>query len=244
MDFRTPPWLAFLVGAAIFLIARQAGTLPELLGGEALSESMPWLNHAVIKTFLIVISLIGSLIWTRGALGQHGYRRPKDMKWWPTIWPGFLLGALGTTMIFVTPAGGMDMARMGTGLAIFLSVLYSSISEEVFIRGFIQSLMSHLRHRKVNLFIASVSVPALTSGVLFGCMHLSVYFGGSDALTTVIIMSYATLLGIVAGYLFEKHKSIVPAIIVHIAANAGGFAAGVVMTIARFLLTGELPQLP
>jgi len=239
--FKTPPWLAFLIGILIFVGVRW---LSSLAVGESLTESFPWLKQALLKTIMTVIALIGSLVITGGALSRHGYRRPTGMKWWPTIWPGLLLGALGTLMIFVTPAGGMDMARLGSGAVIVLLILYSSISEEIFTRGFIQSLMSHLRERKINLLVARVSIPALTSGVLFGCLHLSIYFGGSDLLTTVIIVCYTTLLGIVAGYLFEKYDSIIPAIIVHIAANVGGVTAGIVVTLARFLITGELPERP
>ena len=236
-----PPWLAFVIGAAMFVGARWlAGAIP----GESLAEAHPWLNQFLLKSILIVIPLLGSLILTRGALTKHGYRRPDSMKWWSTIWPGLLLGALGTTFIFITPAGGMDMARLGSGGVIVLLVLYSSFSEEIFARGFIQSLMGRPTEKRIDLPFGRVSVPALTSGLLFGSMHLSIYFAGSDALTTVIVVTYTTMLGIVAGHLFEKHRSIVPAIVVHIAANAGGMAAGVILTIARFLITGELPQQP
>jgi membrane protease YdiL (CAAX protease family) len=138
----------------------------------------------------------------------------------------------------------MDMARMGPGIVIALSVLYSSFSEEIFTRGFIQSLMGPLTDTRVNLVLAWVSIPAITSGLLFGSLHLSVYFGGSDTLTTAIIVFYTTILGIVAGHLFEKYNSLVPAILVHVAANVGGFGAGVIVTIIRFLITGELPQQP
>lgn len=239
MNYRIPPWLAFLVGILIFVGARW---LSAMTVGESLADSFPWLKQILLKTILIVIALVGSLIMTRGALSRHGYRRATGLKWWPIIWPGLLLGATATLMIFITPAGGMDMARLGSGAVIALLVLYSSVSEEIFTRGFIQSLMGHLRERKTNLLVARVSVPAITTGLLFGSLHLSVYFGGCDVLTTVIIVSYTTLLGIVAGHLFEKYDSIVPAIIVHIAANVGGVTAGIVVTMVRFLITGELPE--
>jgi hypothetical protein len=47
-----------------------------------------------------------------------------------------------------------------------------------------------------------------------------------------------------AGHLFEKHQSLIPAIIVHIAANVGGITAGIIVTMAHFLITGELPEQP
>ena len=77
MNYKTPPWLAFLIGILIFVIARFAGGLPETISGESITETLPWLGHAITKTVLIVIALIGSYIVTRGALGGHGYRRGK-----------------------------------------------------------------------------------------------------------------------------------------------------------------------
>ncbi len=241
MNFRVPPWLAFLIGATIFVAARW---LSSATVDDSLTEAYPWLTHALLKTILIVAALGGGLIVTGGHLRRHGYRWPSDLKWWPAIWPGLLLGACGTTLILITPAGGMDMSKLGSGLAVALSVLYSSFSEEIFTRGFIQSLMGHLTDAKVNLVLGRVSIPAITSGLLFGSLHLSIYFGGSDVLTTVIVVTYTTILGIVAGHLFEKYDSIVPAIIVHVAANVGGIGGGIIGVIIRFLITGELPLQP
>lgn len=241
MNFKAPPWLAFLIGATIFVATRW---LSSALISDSLAEIYPWLTHVILKTILIVVAVVGGLVVTGGHLWRHGYRWPTDMKWWSCIWPGLLLGTCGTTLILITPAGGMDMAKLGSGVAIALSVLYSSFSEEIFTRGFIQSLMGHLTDSKVNLVVARVSIPAITSGLLFGSLHLSVYFGGSDILTTVIIVFYTTLLGIVAGHLFEKYNSLVPAILVHVAANAGGVGAGILVVLIRFLITGELPQQP
>ena len=241
-DFaKMPPWLAFLIGVGVFLAARQISELPGVLWGDSIAETLPWLGHAVIKTVLIIVALIGGLLVTRGKLGQHGYRMPDKWHVWSWLWPGLLIGGITSVTIILSPAEGMSLKRFGSGLAILLSLLYSSVSEELFCRGFIQSLMVHLRLRKVNLLLARVSTPALTSGLLFGAMHLSIYFGGADILTTVIIVASTIILGITAGHLFDKTESLIPAIVVHIGFNLGSFLGGMIANIALFIATGKLP---
>lgn len=241
LSSNTPPWLAFLMGAIIFVAAMQIADLPARIWGDSIQESLPWLNHAIIKTVLIVVAILGGLMATGGRLGQHGYRKPHQWKVWSWVWPGMVIGGISALLIVFSPAEGMRLTRFGGGIAIILSILYSSFSEEMFCRGFIQNLMANLRERKVNMLLARVSIPALTSGLLFGAMHLSTYFAGSDALTTIIVMSSTFVLGVTAGHLVDKSESILPAIIVHIGYNLGGFLASVIANIAIFVVTGRLP---
>ncbi|MFH2037424.1 MAG: CPBP family intramembrane glutamic endopeptidase [Candidatus Zixiibacteriota bacterium] len=246
MERKISPWLAFVIGGVIFLIARQAILIPELIAGDTIQETYPWLKQVSLKTALLLISFIGTLIVTRGSISRHGYCRPKNMNWWGSIWPGLLMGSLSTIIIVVTPAKGMGamMSNSGSPGVVMLLLLYSSISEEIHARGFIQSIISHLSHKKVNLLLVKVSVPVFTSALFFGCMHLSIFFAGSDILTTIIVMLNTFALGLMAGYLFEKHESIIPAIIVHIAGNAGGVLTGIIANILSFIITGEFIMKP
>lgn len=243
MKWKTPPWLAFLIGVAVFLVARQFSHLPEVIFGESLMEAFPWLGQVSSKSGLLILSVLGSLILTRGALRKHGYQWPQDMRWWSSFWPGVVAGTIATLLIFVTPSkgmGGMMMGMGGPGVMVFL-LLFSSLAEEVHARAFVQSLMWHLRDRRIDLGVTRVSVPTFTSALLFGLLHLPVYFAGVDIWTMAIVLSQTFVLGLLAGHVFEKHESIVPAITMHIGGNIGGALCGIVIMVLRGLITGELP---
>ena len=66
------PWLAFIIGLLIFVVARESTLLPGLIAGESIYENYPWLKQISLKTALIIISFIGTLIVTGGKIGLHG----------------------------------------------------------------------------------------------------------------------------------------------------------------------------
>ncbi|MBU8893708.1 MAG: CPBP family intramembrane metalloprotease [Bacteroidales bacterium] len=116
-------------------------------------------------------------------------------------------------------------------LQFFLFVfLYASICEEFLFRGFTQNFFEPLKLRGIriskNLFI---SMPVLLSGVLFGLGHLILLTSNTSGPIIFRIVIFATTLGFVAGYFQEKHKSILPAIIIHMTGNLPGLIMSFVL---------------
>jgi membrane protease YdiL (CAAX protease family) len=68
----------------------------------------------------------------------------------------------------------------------------------------------------------------LTGAIVFGLMHLGIYFAGGDIQTTIVIMFFTFFLGILAG-LARQEKNLFTAITVHIAFNIGGVAGGIIL---------------
>jgi membrane protease YdiL (CAAX protease family) len=73
-------------------------------------------------------------------------------------------------------------------------------------------------------------------------MHLKVGFT-TDVVTGVAIVIFSTSLGFLAGIVRERTGSLLPAIAVHLAGNAGGILGGLVMIIIQRFRGLPLPHL-
>jgi membrane protease YdiL (CAAX protease family) len=93
------------------------------------------------------------------------------------------------------------------------------------------------------LLVFEFNVPTLISALFFSAMHIIVILSGADPMTVVIVMIYAFLLGLLAGYNRAQSQSLVPAIVLHASANIGGVIGGILVAIVMALVTGKPPSL-
>jgi membrane protease YdiL (CAAX protease family) len=234
------PVAVFGLGWALLVLTRLPLTA---LGHEGiLSDST--VRTLVHKTLLTAVALL-IMLFNRRSLGEFGFRWARRVPWMRVIVIGLLIGTAGTLAILVTPAGGMGAALGMSFLQIVLVVwLHSSITEEIFTRGLIQSLLDSLKDLRVGVGGIGVSVPVLTAAVLFATMHLSLLAIGVDGLTVCIVVTMTLVLGLVAGVVRERYDSLLPAIVVHVAGNVGGVMAGVLYAIGHVIIHGHPPALP
>ncbi|MFX0075686.1 MAG: type II CAAX prenyl endopeptidase Rce1 family protein [Candidatus Hermodarchaeota archaeon] len=115
------------------------------------------------------------------------------------------------------------------GWFLFIVMLIPGIWEEVSFRGVISTLSLRKYSRTTVLIVVSV---------LFGLFHYFNLLVGNDPLLTGIQVIYATLLGLLFGYLFIKTKSLIPSIIVHYLVDSLGqlFTYVVFNSIVDFVL--------
>jgi membrane protease YdiL (CAAX protease family) len=106
---------------------------------------------------------------------------------------------------------------------IFLSII-APITEEYLFRGFLLNMLEPLKSKGIKLFRIKLNVSVLISGVLFGMAHLLILTTGADLPFVLRILFFTTIVGIMNGYLQEKHENntLVP-IIAHITVNTIGF---------------------
>jgi len=215
----------FVAGWVIFAAA---------IGAIGAATLQGWIPGAVsahnwLKTLLLAASIAFMLADAR-PLRAFGFCAPRASwpDWIAALAGGGLVGACASVLVLATPAGGMPFLREFAFPQLVLSVwLYSTLAEEVFVRGLVQTWMqgdgggSPDPHR--NRFGGAV----LASGLLFGSLHLSLLWKGGDGLTTVIIVSCTTLLGLLAAYYRRRTGSLVLPVLAHLAFNLGGFAGGV-----------------
>ena len=103
--------------------------------------------------------------------------------------------------------------------------IVSSVSEEIFVRGWFQSTLAQ---RGVGQRAA-----VLLSGALFGAMHLSLLRADVEPASVAVIVTFTFLLGLVCAYVRATRDSLVPAILAHVGFNVGGLVGGAMVMIAR-----------
>jgi len=216
--------LAFLAFQAAVLL-KQAITplMPEYLAND--SGSM----GAIFKTILALVSILIIAIIPGKDLKSFGFCLPKRLNYLKLTGITFVV-TLGSLFLFaplymgflsnvfqVKMSGGFDL-----GSSIWVMIIgvwfWSSITEEIFNRGLVQSLLQDLSH----LRFLGLSLPVWISAILFGAGHLTVFKISGSPFFVMFIVSGATLMGLVAAYYREKSGSIIPAILVHMLANVFG----------------------
>jgi len=216
--------LAFLTFQASVLL-KQAITpiLPESIASD--SNSM----GAIFKTILALISIFIIAIIPGKDLKSFGFCLPKRLNYLKLVGITFVV-TLGSIfllaplyMVFLSNVFHVKMSGgFNLGSSIWVMIIgvwfWSSITEEIFNRGLVQSLLQDLSH----LRFLGLSLPVWMSAILFGAGHLTVFKISGSPFFVMLIVSNATLMGLVAARYREKSGSIVPAIIVHILANIFG----------------------
>lgn len=192
----------------------------------ALSRLAPVGGQVLVKALLIAAAVI--LIRLEGGkLPDYGFVKPVNAKWWKVVAPGLLIGALSSLGALVFGFDGMR--KIIGGYAFWQVVLiiwfWSSLSEEIFCRGWFQR--------------ESIA----ESAALFGLMHTSLFFAGVDTPTVLWIVASTTALGWVCAQVRAEYGSWIPAFVRHGGFNIGSVIGGIVYTIGYRLITGHLPAI-
>jgi membrane protease YdiL (CAAX protease family) len=174
-------------------------------------------------TFMWFLSVVAIYFLTKGKIGEYGFTRGK-YRLTPRIFLWVLPTAILSVLGFIGSRLSGEVAEVN-GLIYLQDIMfiwiYSSISEEIFTRGLLQSFLSPMT--KYGFVLAKkwrISLPVLFSGLYFGAMHIVLVKRMGPAV--LMVMTMAAFLGIVAGYHREKTESLIPAIIIHALFNVGG----------------------
>jgi len=195
-----------------------------------LMQTEPWLVLFINHTAMLILSTIIMLVVSNGKLSRYGFKLARNVQLKRVISWGLGLGIMST--LIETSLPGKESIVVGelTFLQTVVFVwLYASICEEIFARGLIQSSLSRLAQLGVTVFERRISLPVLVSALLFGLVHLIQSAMGAGGYKVLIIVLFAFVLGLIAGYQRERTGSLVPAIMVHMFANVGGSLAGYVI---------------
>jgi membrane protease YdiL (CAAX protease family) len=213
-----------IVGGQALLAVWAALTLPP--GAAVSGDAIAWriqevvrqpvgLSVAVLLTSapLAAAALIGAAL-SRERLADRLRTRVAGVRW--GLLPAMVLGILALSNVLdglLTLLGLADQGTLklmtdaigsarGGELAIVLVVLAlgAGLAEELFFRGFLQTRLSQRFPPAVAIAVASVC---------FGIMHM-------DPVHSPV----AALLGLYLGWITERARSIVPAIIAHVVNNA------------------------
>jgi len=198
-------------------------------------------KNVIIKLFMLIYSVLAILLVNNGSIKGYGFNLSTikigylkfSFKVIGITLASFLFGAILFMGILnrVFPTGNSTgFPEQNSIIQMVLTIwIWSSICEEVFVRGLIQGFIQHLQ----NIRIFRLSLPVIISGFFFGAMHLSLISMGMGAWYVTFIVFNTTVIGLVAAYYREKTNSIIPAFWVHLLANF----VGSIPLIIKILLT-------
>jgi membrane protease YdiL (CAAX protease family) len=231
-DLLKKSWLAIistiLMGATIILLSFAiADPITNIINSHF--ELNFYTKNTIFKFFILLLSIAAILLVNKGKLSGYGFNRPENIKY----------------LNFSIKVAGISVASLIFGAIVFMGILnhlfptgnsagfpeqksiiqmvltiwvWSSLCEEVLVRGFVQGYIQHLKHLK----IFRLSVPVVVSGLFFGAMHLTLFKAGMGLWFVLFITFNTSVIGLTAAYYREKTNSLIPAFWVHFIANAIG----------------------
>lgn len=186
-------------------------------------QSQPWYEGFLSHTTMWMISMILILIVSKGRLRSFGFCWGKKYRTAQIIIPGTVAGLAMATVLYMFPEGSdsfqLDYSFTQTVIFVWL---YASVGEEILTRGLIQSFLIPLAEYGFSVFGVRISLPVLTGALFFGLMHAALLTTGMALFPVIIIVVFASMVGLIAGYQREQTGSLIPAIIVHALGNVGG----------------------
>ena len=212
--------IAFAIAWMIFL---DSG----LLAKQAPAGFPVWMGQVITKGAMLLLSLVAIRFLGPFNWSAAGFRWPENTHWRKVILPGLGLGAAATLAIRLSHSEGLaPMLKGYPFMAIVLVIWFgSSISEEIFARGWFQSYIA-----------SSTAYAPQLSALLFATLHLRLLRAGVEPRAVAILFIGTLLLGLLAGRFREESKSLLPAIAVHVAFNVGGLLGGIVSVLFEKLV--------
>jgi hypothetical protein len=192
----------FIVGLLLLLVVREYFSLQLIKNG---IESYRIHTLVGISANILLIGISYFFIKKNGLLHIAGLKGTKLKKWHLLIFP----------LIYVAGLNVLTMDDVNTDVLlpnILILLLYSlsvGISEELSIRGFLQSHVIHYFGKTEKNIRLSVFAAAL----FFGIIHLINFDKGIYGEVSQVL--FATFIGVLFGFLLVVTKRIYPLIIVH-----------------------------
>lgn len=237
---RANPYLnvlvALLAGWVVLLVSKSLANPLAMLIGNFFPLNF-YTKNVIFKFFILLISLALILLTGKGNWKNWGFVRPVQFRFLKTtlVTIGIVLAALvAGNVIFTLVLGHLFPTGNNTGfpphqsmVEMILTVwIWSSICEEVLVRGLVQGFIQDTGRR-----IFRLSVPVLLSGLFFGSMHLTLFLAGMGLWFVCMIVFFTTTVGILAAYYREKTGSLLPAIWIHFVANVVGSLPLILLTL-------------
>lgn len=233
MNARSPvlrQFAAFALGAAIFLACWSG--LRALTGDETWSAAQ---KQWIFKGGLIVISLA---CW---AIARRPWREMGWTRSFPVrgVWKWYVLAAcgMGAASIAMILIGAKHpvAAQLSFDQIVLTVWILSSVSEEIFVRGLVQSLMRPPGSEHGD------GAEVILSAVLFAAMHLPLVWSGAGTAGGLIIVAATLVVGVAAAQARRVTNAIRHPIGVHIVANMAAVPFGIIGFIIFRIAHGRFP---
>lgn len=189
-----------------------------------LVDSLPMGEGFLIQISFLILSMLLILAFSKGIISRYGFRIGENIQLPRIAALGLAVGIASALTGSIIPGEMPAEPEYDSLIDLVIGVwILASIAEEVLTRGLIQGFLDPLSGMGLSLWKARISLPVLISALFFGLMHLGILSVGADFLSVAIIVFFAFILGMIAGYYREISGSLIPAIIVHMCGNVGSW---------------------
>ena len=237
-------WLRALAGFALGLLLffAIAWALKRVVGPIVTKSAVA--SQIVLKSGLIVAALA---IWR--LLGRSfsamGWQKAR---WWSRSYLPWLLLAVVSMM-----AGSVVVILLGVRhpvasqmtfvqIIVFVWIL-SSFSEEIYVRGLVQSWIAN-DEKDVASTDSLLDPSIVASALLFGALHVSLLWTPLGMWGGLAIVLATLGVGYACAVLRARSRSLWPAIACHVIGNVAGIPGGILGMIVYRLVYGHFPALP
>jgi membrane protease YdiL (CAAX protease family) len=198
-------------------------------------------GQIVLKTSLVLVALLAwkllgtpfhEMGWRRGAWWNRSY-----LVWFATAAAAMMAASVVMILLGLRHPVASQMSFPQIVVAIWL---LSSFSEEVYVRGLVQSWVADGDDASgVN----SAFEPAIvSSALLFAAMHVPLMWSPIGIKGGLVIVLAMIAVGWACAVLRARSRSLLPAITCHVLGNVAGVPGGILGTILYRLVYGRLPE--
>jgi membrane protease YdiL (CAAX protease family) len=200
------------------------------------------LSQIVLKTVLVIVALVAWKLLGK-PYGAMGWRWAD---WWNrsyVVW--FAIGAvamMAASVVMIFLGLRHPLAAQMSFLQIVLVVwLVSSLSEEVYVRGLVQSWIAD---RDQAYGTSSPFEPAIVSStLLFAALHVPLMWTPIGIIGGLPIVLATLGVGFACAVLRARTGSLWPAIACHVVGNVAAIPGGILGVILYRLVYGRLPEM-
>jgi membrane protease YdiL (CAAX protease family) len=205
-----PPFLILILLKALF---------PSFID---LEESFPWIvYYYMMEVPMLLISLLMIKRLSKGKFGDYGFNLSRqDLKLFSSLWMGVVFALVMAVIDHLPPivkgsfSVGYDLTFINVLGTLSFMWVFVGIAEETLSRGLIQTYLMNRMDGDVKILRWNLHKGTIVAAVIFGLSHLfNLYRKPLEFVVPQMI--YATVFGLVAGYVYQETRSLAGPIILH-----------------------------
>ncbi|HET6326657.1 MAG TPA: CPBP family intramembrane glutamic endopeptidase [Planctomycetaceae bacterium] len=235
-DQRVRALVGFVWGILLFMGLAYA--LKAVLPAEVVGS--PIRSQLVLKGSMVVLAFLGWALQRR-PFGEMGWRRPvwsRSHLAWYGIGAAAMMAAT-VVLIFVGRKHPL-VAQMSFPEIIVMIWFVSSFSEEIYVRGLVQSWTTR---GEETLALSPFAPAILSSALVFAAMHVSLIWTPLGLKGAVPLIAATLVLGWVCAVLRARSRSLWPAIACHVLGNVAAIPGGILGVILFRVIYHRLPDI-
>jgi membrane protease YdiL (CAAX protease family) len=211
-------------------------------GLRSVMTSSAVVGQLVLKTTLVVVAMLGwkllrrpfrEMGWHRAALWNRSY----------LVWFSIAAGAMiaGTVAMLFLGTRHPIASQMSFAQIVAVIWLLSSFSEEVYVRGLVQSWVAD---GDDSAGASSPFAPStVSSALVFAAMHAPLMWSQAGVKGGLTLVLTTLVLGWACAVLRVRSKSLIPAIACHVVGNIASLPGGILGAVLYRLVYGHLPEI-